>query len=110
MNLKEYIYNLIPTDRFITRQDLVSTLGINDRTIRGIISNIRKEHTIISLSSGKGYRKCKSTDEMTQDEIKIEYDIMKHAINENNSRIKEIKKNMRSQIARLKILEKNIDK
>lgn len=108
--MKEYIYNLVPTDRFITRQELVNIVGISDRAIRNIISDIRKEHTIISLSSGKGYRKCKPTDDMTEEEIKLEYEIMKHAINENNSRIKEIKKNMRSQIARLKILEKNIDK
>jgi hypothetical protein len=106
--MKECIYNLIPSDRFITRKELVDLIGISDREIRRIISDIRKEHSIISLSTGKGYRKCKSIDEMTNEEISLEYEIIKHQINENNSRIKAIKKNMRKQIARLKILEKNI--
>lgn len=106
--MKEYIYDLIPDDRFITRKELVDITGINDRQIRRIISDIRKEHTIISLSSNKGYRKVKSTDDMTKEEIRLEYEIIKHQLAESNSRIKEIKKNMRSSIARLKILEKNM--
>ena len=103
--MKEYIYELIPDDKFITRKELVELTGINDRMIRRIISDIRKEHSIISLSSGVGYRKSKATDDMTEEEIKAEYEIIKHQIKESNSRIKSIKKNMRSSIARLKILE-----
>lgn len=108
MKMNEYIYDLIPDDSFITRKELVDLTGISDRQIRNIISSIRKEHTIISLSSGKGYRKVKSTDDMTQDEMKLEYEIIKHQLAESNSRIKELKKNMRSSVARLKILEKYI--
>lgn len=106
--MKEYIYDLIPNDRFITRKELVELTGIDDREIRRIISDIRKEHSIISLSSGKGYRKSKPTNEMTLEEMKLEYEIVKHQIKESNSRIKAIKKNMRSSIARLKVLEKCI--
>ena len=104
--MKEKIYELIPQDRFITRQELVKILKISDRQLRRHISEIRKEHNIISLSSGKGYRRARSTDKMTFDEIQKEYDIIKHQIAENNSRIKKIKYNMKSQIAYLKILEK----
>ncbi len=106
--MKDYIYNLIPEDTYITRKELVDKTGLNDRFIRRIISDIRKEHSIISLSSGKGYRKSKSTDNMSLEEMQIEYDIIKHQIKESNSRIKSIKANMRSSIARLKILEKII--
>ena len=106
--MKETIYELIPEDRFITKKELVDLTGLDERSVRRIISDIRKEHSIISLSSGKGYKKSKSTDNMTQDEIKIEYDMVKHQIAESNSRIKELKKNMKSSIARLKILEKYI--
>lgn len=104
--MKEYIYSIIPEEEYITRKELVEKTGLSDRTIRLVISEIRKEHSIISLSSGKGYRKSKSTDDMTQEEIKTEYKIIKHQIKESNSRIKSIKTNMRSSIARLKILEK----
>ncbi len=106
--MKELIYTYIPEDRFITKKELIDITGIDERSIRKYISDIRKEHTIISLSSGKGYKKVKPTDNMTQDEMKIEYEMIKHQINESNSRIKELKKNMRSSIARLKILEKYI--
>lgn len=103
------IYELIPTDRFITRKELVELTGRTDRAIRLLISDIRKEHCIISLSSGKGYRRVKGTDDMEQNEMKLEYELIKHQIAENNSRIKEIKKNMRTSIARLKILEKKME-
>ena len=104
--MKEIIYELIPEDRFITKKELMELTGIDERSIRRYISDIRKEHSIISLSSGKGYKKSKSTDNMTAHEIKIEYDMIKHQIAESNSRIRELKKNMKSSIARLKILEK----
>lgn len=103
------IYELIPTDRFITRKELCELTGKKDRQIRSLISDIRKEHCIISLSSGKGYKRVLSTDDMTKEDMKIEYELIKHQIAENNSRIKEIKKNMRTSIARLKILEKFIN-
>lgn len=103
--MKEYIYNLIPTDRFIPKQELMDLTGLDERTIRRIISDIRKEHCIISISSGKGYRACKSKQEMTTQEINIEIEIIKHMLHEDNSRIKELKKNMRKKIARLKVLQ-----
>lgn len=108
--MKDYIYDLIPNNRYISRKELNQLTGINDRTIRRIISDIRKEHTIISLSSGNGYRKARSASDMSKEEIKIEYEIIKHMINEDNSRIKSLKKNLRMKIAYLKILEKNIIK
>lgn len=106
--MKEIIYEMIPEDRFITKKELIELTGLDERTVRRFISDIRKEHSIISLSSGKGYKKSKSTDDMTQDEMIVEYDMVKHQIAESNSRIKELKKNMKSSIARLKILEKYI--
>ena len=106
--MKEIIYELIPEDRFITKKELIELTGLSEREVRRNISNIRKEHSVISLSSGKGYKKSKSTDNMTLEEIKVEYDMVKHQIAESNSRIRELKKNMKSSIARLKILEKYI--
>lgn len=103
------IYELIPTDRFITRKELCELTGRTDRQLRRMISDIRKEHCIISLSSNKGYRRVLPTNDMEQEDMKIEYELIKHQIAENNSRIKEIKKNMRTSISRLKILEKFIN-
>lgn len=107
--IEEMIYKYIPEDRNITRKELKKLTGLDDRTIRNIISKIRLEHTIISLSSQKGYRKARNTNNMSYAEKLHEINIMRHAINENNSRIKNLKKVMRSQIAYLKILEKEIE-
>ena len=63
--IEEIIYNLIPNDRYITRNELKDLTGLDDRTIRNIISKIRLEHTIISLSSQKGYRKARNTNNMS---------------------------------------------
>ena len=106
--MKELVYDTIPKDRYITRKELKELLGISDRQLRRYIAEIRKEHNIISLSSGKGYRRARHTDEMTEEEIKQEYEIIKHQIAENNSRIKKIKYNLKSQIAYLKMLEKHL--
>ena len=62
--MKEMIYDLIPDNRFISRKELKDMIGISDRQIRRYISDIRKEHSIISLSSGKGYRKSKNRHRM----------------------------------------------
>ena len=107
-SISEIIYDLIPEDRFITKKELMELTGLDERSVRRYISDIRKEHSIISLSSGKGYKKSKSTDDMTPEEIQIEYNMVKHQIAESNSRIRELKKNMKSSIARLKVLEKYI--
>lgn len=107
--MEEKIYNLIPQDRYITREELVEIIGVSDRSIRNAIANIRREHNIISLTSGKGYRKPKSTQDMTQEEKEKEINIIKKQLKENNNRIKKIKYNMKSQIAYLKMLEKSLE-
>lgn len=106
--LLAFIYDMIPTDRYISRKELKERLGMSDRQIRLYISKIREKHNIISLSSVGGYRRAKSTNEMTQKEMMEEYEIIKKQLKENNNRIKKIKYNMKSQIAYLKILEKNL--
>jgi DNA-binding XRE family transcriptional regulator len=106
--MKELIYDLIPTSKFITRSELKDLTNMCDREIRRIISEIKQEHTIISLSSGKGYRRVRSTDDMTQEDMIKEMEIIKHCINEINSRKKVYNKQLRQYIASLKVLQKYI--
>ena len=40
--MKEYIYNLIPEDTYITRKELVDKTGLSDRLVRKIISDNEK--------------------------------------------------------------------
>lgn len=107
--MKDRILNLIPNNRHITRAELVKETGLTDREVRRLISELKKEHTIISLSSGKGYRKVKYTEEMSQEEIQAEYEVVKHCINEINSKKKVYNSQLRQFIAYFKMLEKNIE-
>lgn len=106
--MKELIYEMIPNDNFITRSELKDLTKLSDREIRRLISSIKQEHTIISLSKGKGYRRVKSSDDMTTEEILNEIDIIKHCINEINSRKKVYNKQLRQYIANLKVLQKRL--
>lgn len=60
------IYDLIPKDRYITRQELVSMTGYSDRKIRDEINALRKnpETIIVSSSHGKGYKRPSSKEEL----------------------------------------------
>lgn len=107
--MKEYIYDLIPKDRFITRKELVELTNLSDRAVRDIISEIKKEHTIISLSSKKGYKRVASTDNLTKEQAEKEIEDIKHCINEINCRKKVYNHQLRQYIANLKILQKYIE-
>lgn len=62
------IYDLIPRDRYITREELVRMTGLSDRAVRDEINRLRKnpETMIISSSHGKGYKRPASVDEIDQ--------------------------------------------
>lgn len=107
--MKELIYELIPKDKYITRSELVELTKISDRQVRDFISQIKQEHTIISSSRGKGYRRTRSSEEMTKEEMIEEIDTLKHCINEINSRKKVYNKQLRQYIANLKVLQKCVD-
>lgn len=107
--MKELIYEMIPNNEFITRTELKDLTKLSDREIRRLISEIKQEHTIISSSREKGYRRVKSSDDMTKEEILNEIDTIKHCINEINSRKKVYNKQLRQYIANLKVLQKKIE-
>lgn len=60
------IYEYIPDDRYITREELVSLTGLSDRMVRRMIQDIRKkpDTVIISSSSGKGYKRPSTIQEL----------------------------------------------
>ena len=60
------IYDLIPSDRWITRRELCSLTGWSDRSVRDAISRLRRdpETVVISSSSGKGYKRPSTIEEL----------------------------------------------
>ena len=63
MNIIDYI----PYDRYVTREELVSMTGINDREIRRRLHQLRTESpetVIISSSNHKGYKRPSTYEEI----------------------------------------------
>jgi len=60
------IYNMIPKDRYITREELVRMTGKSDRMIRREINELRKnpDTVVISSSHGKGYKRPQTIEEI----------------------------------------------
>ena len=60
------IYDLIPSDRWITRRELCNLTGWSDRRVRDEISKLRRdpETVVISSSSGKGYKRPSSVEDL----------------------------------------------
>ena len=107
--MKELIYELIPKNDFITRSELKDLTKLGDRQIRDIISTIKQEHTIISLSSKKGYRRMIDISQANEEQIRKEIETIKHCINEINSRKKVYNRQLRQYIASLKVLQKKVE-
>lgn len=106
--MKDFIYELIPKDRYITRGELVELTNLSDRQVRDFISTIKQEHTVISSSRKKGYRKMIDLNDSSKEQLNEEYQIIKHCINEINSRKKVYNKQLRQLIASLKVIEKKL--
>lgn len=62
------VYEYIPKDRFVSREELVRLTGLNDREVRREINALRKkpETVVISSSHGKGYKRPADVDELKQ--------------------------------------------
>ena len=71
------VYEFIPRDRWISRDELVNMTGLSDRAVRNEINELRKkpETVIISSSSKKGYKRPESVEEI------------KMCLNESRSRV-----------------------
>ena len=54
------IIDLIPFDHYVTREELVSATGLNDRQVRRALQKLRRESpetVIISSCSQRGYKR-----------------------------------------------------
>ena len=73
------VYDFIPRDRFVTREELCRLTGWSDRAVRDEINRLRKnpETVVISSSHSKGYKRPSSVRE-----IEV-------CLNESKSRVKD---------------------
>ena len=104
------LYELIPNDRFITKDELIQLTGLSDRTLRDMVSHIKMSKTIISNCDKRGYKRGKGTELLkTIDDIEYELGIVKKSIKEINSRKKVYNKQLIQYIAYMKVLEKRLE-
>lgn len=101
INIEDYL----SATKFTTKQEIVEKTGLNERTVREMVSKLKKKKVVIYSSQKKGWRLAKEYSSMSQIERKEELDQIQHSLNDCVSRIKDLKKSMRKYIAYIKKAE-----
>lgn len=105
MKIEDYLN----AEYFKSRKQLTEETGLTDRAVRDKISALKKEKPVISNSQTKGYRLAKEIQSIeTLEEAHEEKKLVKHCINDIESRKEDLNKSERSYIAYLKGLESRI--
>lgn len=101
------IANFLNDKEFTSKEQLMKATGLNERTVRMKISELKKERVVIYNSRTKGYRLAKyiEPDKMSTEEIESELELIEHSLNDIKSRMKVFKKQMRKYIAYKKKVE-----
>lgn len=93
---------------FKSKQQLMKETGLNERTVRQKISELKKERVVLYSSQQKGYKLAKFIDinNMTDEEIQKECEMVQHCINDIKARKRVFNKQLRKYIAYQKKVEK----
>lgn len=95
-------------NRVFTREELTTIVGICDRAIRREVAEMANYLPILSLSKDKGYRVLCFNENTTLEELETMHELLQHQINENKSRINELKARMKPLVALQKVIEKKL--
>ena len=103
IDIEDYLSNT----RYTTKKELIERTGLSDRTVRRLISELKKKRVVIYSSDrdGKGYRLAKEIRSMSEIELKEEERLVLHSLNDCKSRTKQLNKQKRKYIAYLKKVE-----
>lgn len=99
------IENLLSSNKFISKQEIMKITGLNERTIRNLVSKLKEKRVVIYNSQTKGWRLAKEYKSMSKIQREEEINQIKHTLEDKKSRIKALKKQMRKDIAYLKKAE-----
>ena len=102
------IVDFLNDTEFKSKQQLMRETGLNERTIRHKISDLKKTRVVLYSSQQKGYKLAKfiDTSKMTEDEIQAELERVQHCINDIKARKRVFNKQLRKYIAYMKKVEK----
>lgn len=108
---KHPILKAIPSDRYITKKELIEITKLGDREVRKFISEAAQDVCIYfanQRNGNKGYRRGKPFQEMSNDELINDFREGTHSINNFKSREKKFNKRKRRLIGRNKAVEKEL--
>lgn len=106
MDKKEInIESYLSATRYTTKQEIMEKTGLDERTVRRLISKLKNKRTVIYSSSTKGWRLAKEYSSMSRIEREEEIRQINHSLNDKKARVKALKKQMRKDIAYLKKAE-----
>lgn len=99
------IKNYLSTEKYTTRKELVEKTRLSDREVRSRISELKKKRVVIYSSQGAGYRLAKELKKLTKEEREKEVELVKHSLNDCESRTTQLNKQKRKYIAYIKKAE-----
>lgn len=80
------IEEYLNTETFTSRKELVARTGLCDRKIRNMISQLKLEKPVIYNSQTRGYRLAKDLSKLNREELIKELLLVKHSIEDMESR------------------------
>lgn len=99
------IENFLSAVKYTSKQEIMDRTGLSERTVRELVSKLKKKRVVIYSSNVKGWRLAKEYTAMSTIEREEELNQIKHSLNDCISRVKDLKKSMRMYIAYIKKAE-----
>ena len=96
---KLYAFMTQDPERAYWKEELAWHFGVDKRTIRAMVAEMANHAPVVALSSSKGYRVVKLTDQMDKDDLKAVLSDVEHQLNELMSRAANLKARMKPLMA-----------
>ena len=94
-----YAFMTQDPERAYWKEELAWHFGVDKRTIRAMVAEMANHAPVVALSSSKGYRVVKLTDQMDEDDLKAILGDVEHQLNELMSRAANLKARMKPLMA-----------
>lgn len=99
------IENYLSSTKYTTKQEIVEKTGLDERTVRRLVSKLKERRVVIYSSHTKGWRLAREYSSMSRIEREEELRQIGHSLNDCKSRTKQLNKQKRKYIAYIKKAE-----
>ena len=107
---KLYAFMTQDPNRGFWKEELAWQFDVKKRTIRAMLAELANHAPVVALSSSKGYRVVKLTDQMDNDDLKAILSDVEHQLNELMSRAANLKARMKPLMACRAEIKARLDK